>query len=104
MAKRIIEENVVVTTFDVDDATRKKSKKALKEHIRELERAYSNLSQSAQNSLSQIDRVMDQLSRDLSRLTYQNALLTHNTLFFINLRIWESLFIHFHYNCPRRTN
>lgn len=76
MAKRIIEENVVVTTFDVDDATRKKSKKALKEHIRELERAYSNLSQSAQNSLSQIDRAMDQLSRDLSRLTYQNTLLT----------------------------
>lgn len=76
MAKRIIEENVVVTTFDVDDATRKKSKKVLREHIRELEQAYSNLSSNARNSLFQIDRAMEQLSRDLSRLTYQNNLLT----------------------------
>lgn len=76
MVKRIIEENVVITTFDVDSATRKKSKKILKEHIKDLEKAYSDLSLNAQRSLFSIDRAMEQLSRDLSKLTYQNNLLT----------------------------
>lgn len=75
MAKRVIEENVVLTTFEINEAARQESIRKHRTYVTNIKKSYQELTTSMSNMAASFSMIVSQLDKSVKRLEQTNSLL-----------------------------
>ena len=75
MAKRVIEENVVLTTFEINEAARQESIRKHRTYVTNIKKSYQELTASMSNMAASFSMIVSQLDKSVKRLEQTNTLL-----------------------------
>ena len=75
MAKRVIEENVVLTTFEINEAARQESIRKHRTYVTNIKKSYQELTVSMSNMAASFSMIVSQLDKSVKRLEQTNTLL-----------------------------
>ena len=75
MAKRVIEENVVLTTFEINEAARQESIRKHRTYVTNIKKSYQELTASMSNMAASFSMIVSQLDKSVKRLEQTNSLL-----------------------------
>lgn len=75
MAKRVIEENVVLTTFEINEAARQESIRKHRTYVTNIKKSYQELTTSMSNMAASFSMIVSQLDKSVKKLEQTNSLL-----------------------------